>query len=71
MTDKEIIELMKTIKEKAPNQFFETIGMMKGIKIMAEKNEITSKNNLNVNSWENKIEKFIERNFGLYYMFYV
>lgn len=50
MTDKEIIELMKSVKEKAPNQFFETIGIMKGIKIMAEKSEINLKNNINVNS---------------------
>lgn len=37
MTDKEIIELMKNTKEKAPNQFYEIIGMMKGIKLMENK----------------------------------
>lgn len=42
MSDKELIDLMKSVKEKAPNQFFETIGLMKGIKIMAEKIEIKS-----------------------------
>ncbi|CEQ19692.1 hypothetical protein GOD95_05030 [Paeniclostridium sordellii] len=50
MTDREIIELIKNVKEKAPNQFFETIGIMKGIKIMAEKIEVSSKNNTNARS---------------------
>lgn len=50
MTDREIIELIKRMKEKAPNQFFETIGMMKGIKIMSEKIETNSKNEINVKS---------------------
>ncbi|MDU7965427.1 hypothetical protein [Paraclostridium sordellii] len=50
MTDREIIELIKSMKEKAPNQFFETIGMMKGIKIMAEKIETNSKSEINVKS---------------------
>ena len=44
MTDREIIDLIKSVKEKAPNQFFETIGMMKGIKIMAEKAEANPPN---------------------------
>ncbi|CEN77423.1 hypothetical protein [Paraclostridium sordellii] len=45
MTDREIIELVKSMKEKAPNQFFETIGIMKGIKIMSEKNQSNSEKN--------------------------
>lgn len=50
MTDREIVELVKSMKEKAPNQFFETIGIMKGIKIMSEKIESSSENEKSIKS---------------------
>ncbi len=45
MNEKELIELMRSVKEKAPNEFFETIGIMKGIKIMIEKRQKNISNN--------------------------
>lgn len=43
MSEKELINLMRSVKEIAPNEFFETIGIMKGIKIMNEKKNIEIK----------------------------
>lgn len=63
MTDREIIELVKSMKEKAPNQFFETIGIMKGIKIMAEKNESNSEKNPSIKVWKIKNKGLIDDKF--------
>ncbi len=39
MTEKELVELMKEVKEKFPNEFFETIGYMKGLGAIAKRKQ--------------------------------
>lgn len=41
MTDKEVIELMKKVEEKRPDEFTRVIGIMQGILIAGgKKNEV-------------------------------
>ncbi len=37
LNEKELIELMKEVKENFPNEFFETIGYMKGLGARAKR----------------------------------
>ena len=36
LTEKELVELIKEIKEEFPNEFFEILGYMKGLKLSSK-----------------------------------
>jgi hypothetical protein len=43
LSEKELINLMKNMKHNFPNEFYETIGFMKGLKVRMENERELSK----------------------------
>ncbi|WP_286149541.1 hypothetical protein [Romboutsia ilealis] len=46
VSEKELIELMKNVKQNFPNEFYETIGFMRGLKTKLDNERKSTKINV-------------------------